>query len=59
MQVLFSDEKSFDIDGVYNSQNDRVWPIDRADANEKGAVSRNKVRTKSNGLVGQSWMKEQ
>ena len=29
---LFSDEKMFDIDGVYNTQNDRVWPVDRADA---------------------------
>ena len=24
MRILFSDEKFFDIDGVYNSQNDRV-----------------------------------
>ena len=24
MKILFSDEKYFDIDGVYNSQNDRV-----------------------------------
>jgi hypothetical protein len=24
MGILFSDEKFFDIDGVYNSQNDRV-----------------------------------
>ena len=32
MGFLFSDEKFFDIDGVYNSQNDRVWGVDRADA---------------------------
>ena len=30
MKILFSDEKSFDIDGVYNSQNDRMWAVDRA-----------------------------
>ena len=29
---LLSDEKMFDIDGVSNSQNDRMWPVDRADA---------------------------
>ena len=38
MRSLFSDEKFFDIDGVYNSQNDRVWVVDRADADEKGGI---------------------
>ena len=38
MRILFSDEKFFDIDGVYNSQNDRVWAVDRTDANEKGGT---------------------
>ena len=38
MRILFSDEKFFDIDGVYNSQNDRVWVVDRADADEKGGI---------------------
>jgi len=38
MKILFSDEKFFDIDGVYNSQNDRVWAVDRADANKKGGI---------------------
>ena len=38
MRILFSDEKFFDIDGVYNSQNDRVWAGDRADANKKGGI---------------------
>ena len=37
-RILFSDEKFFDIDGVYNSQNDRVWAVDRADADEKGGT---------------------
>ena len=35
MRSLFSDEKFFDIDGVYNSQNDRVWAVDCADADKK------------------------
>ena len=38
MRILFSDEKFFDIDDVYNSQNDRVWAVDRADADKKGGI---------------------
>ena len=38
LKILFSDEKFFDIDGVYNSQNDRVWAVDRDDADIKGGI---------------------
>ena len=38
MRILFSDEKFFDIDGVYNSQNDRVWAVARADIDEKDGI---------------------
>ena len=38
IRILFSDEKFFDIDGVYNSQNDRVWAVDRADVDKKGGI---------------------
>jgi len=38
MKILFSDEKMFDLDGIYNSQNDRIWAVDRADADKKGGV---------------------
>ena len=31
IRVLFSDEKFFDIDVVYNSRNSRVCIVDRAD----------------------------
>ncbi|CAF3679506.1 unnamed protein product [Rotaria socialis] len=27
MNILFSGEKMFDIDGAYNSQNDRIWAV--------------------------------
>jgi hypothetical protein len=27
MNILFSDQKMFEIDGVYNSQNDRIWAV--------------------------------
>ena len=38
MRSLLSDEKFFEVDGVYNSQNDRVWAVSRADANEKSSI---------------------
>ena len=43
-----------DIDGVDNSQNDRVWAGDRADTNKKkgGINQRRKISIESNGLVG-------
>ena len=38
IRILFSDEKFFDIDDAYNSQNDRVWTVNRADANRKDGI---------------------
>lgn len=38
MKILFSDEKMFDIDGIYNSQNDRIWAVSRSVADIKGGV---------------------
>ncbi|CAM4836603.1 unnamed protein product [Rotaria magnacalcarata] len=38
LKILFSNEKLFDIDGIYNSQNERVWAVDRADADKKGGI---------------------
>ena len=34
---LFTDEKYFDLDGIYNSQNDRVWASSREEADRKDA----------------------
>ena len=54
LRILFSDEKFFDIDGVENSQNERVWTINRADADEKGGVyAETKVSRESD---GRGWM---
>ena len=41
MKILFSDEKMFDIDGVYNSQNERIWAVDRAEADTRGGIRQN------------------
>ena len=38
MKILFSDEKMFDIDGIYNSQNDRIWTVNRSAADIKGGI---------------------
>ena len=40
MQVepLLSEEKIFDIDGVYNSQNQRIWVVNRAEADARGCI---------------------
>ena len=34
----FSDEKMFDIDGMYNAQNDRIWAVNREEADKRGGV---------------------
>ena len=53
MKILFSDEKYFDIDGVYNSQNNRVRAVNRADADKKGGIKqRRKHPPSSNGVAG-------
>ena len=38
IEILFSDENLFDINGVYNSQNGPVWVVDGANANRKGGI---------------------
>ena len=38
MKILFTDEKMFDLDGMYNAQNDRIWAVNRAEADVKGGI---------------------
>jgi transposase len=40
MKILFSDEKMFDIDGAYNCRYDRIWTVNRAEADIKGGIRR-------------------
>ena len=35
MRILFSDEKIFDLDGMYNSQNQLIWAASRDEADGK------------------------
>lgn len=37
-RIVFSDEKRFNIHGVYNSQNERIWAVDRAAADKNGGI---------------------
>ncbi len=37
-KFFFFDEKLFDIDDVYNSQNDRIWAASRAEADKNGGI---------------------
>ncbi len=38
MRILFSDEKMLNLDGMYNAQNDRIWAVNRAEADDKGGI---------------------
>ena len=38
MKFVFSDEKMIDIDGVNNSQNDRIWAVNRDKADANGGI---------------------
>ena len=35
---LFLDEKYFDLNGIYDSQNDRVWAVSREEADKREAI---------------------
>ena len=35
MKIVFSDEKMFDLNGIYNSENDRIWVGNRKRANRR------------------------
>lgn len=37
-RILFSDEKWFTLNGVYNSQNDRIWARNRDEADASGGI---------------------
>ena len=34
LRILFSDEKMFDLDGMYNVQNGRIWAVNREEADK-------------------------
>ena len=38
LKLLFSDEKFFDLNGMYNAQNDRIWSTNRNEADKDGGI---------------------
>ena len=38
MKILFLNEKLFDIDRIYNFQNDRIWVVNRAETDINGDI---------------------
>ena len=38
LRILFSDEKMFDRDGMYNAQNARIWTVNREEGDKRGGV---------------------
>ena len=38
LRTLFFDEKMFDLDGMYNAQNDRIWAGNCEEADKRGGV---------------------
>ena len=36
MRIVFSDKKTFDLDGIYSCQNDRIWTVHREETNRRG-----------------------
>ena len=51
MRILFSDEKMIDLNGIYNSQNDIIWTVNRAEADDKSDIKHRKISRESNDLV--------
>ncbi|CAF1688250.1 unnamed protein product [Adineta ricciae] len=49
----------FDIDGVYNTQNDRIWAANREEANQKGGVSLLVIFEQRNYVFGNDWTYQQ
>ena len=39
MRILFSDEKMFDLNGIYINENDRIWTVNREEANRTDGKS--------------------
>ena len=38
LRILFSDEKIFYVDGMANAQHDRIWAVNREEADKRGGV---------------------
>ena len=54
--AFFTDEKYFDLDGVYNVQNDHIWTVSREEADKQGGIhQKTKFPAKGNGMTRCMW----
>ena len=52
MTIIFYHETMFDLDGIYNSENDRIWAVNTEEKNRRdGKKNRKESFHKSDGIV--------
>ena len=55
-RILFSDEKKFDLDGMYNAQNDGIWAVNREEADKRGGVQQKRKFPQKVMMLGRSML---
>ena len=56
LRILFSDEKMFDLDGMYNAQNHRIWAVNREEADKRGGVQQKRKFAQKVMVFGRSML---
>ena len=56
LRILFSDEKMFDLDGMYNAQNDRICTVNREEADKRGDVQQKRKLLQKVMVLGRSML---
>ena len=56
LRILFSDEKMFDLDGMYNAQNDRIRAVNRVKADKRSGVQQTRKFAQKVMVLGRSML---
>ena len=56
LRILFSNEKMFDLDGMYNAQNDRIWAVNREEVDKRGVVQQKRKFAQKVMVLGRSML---
>ena len=56
LRILFSDEKMFDLDGMYNAQNHGIWAVNREEADKRGDVQQKRKFAQKVMVLGRSML---
>ena len=54
--ILFSDEKMFDLHGMHNAQNDRIWAVNREETDKRGGVQQTPKFSQKVMVLGRSML---